>query len=70
MEMRDEHYILGQIVEFDDTFFGAIIKGARGRKKSILPAYVSRRAEIHFICVACPTARKRAIAVLTEAFHD
>lgn len=31
MEMRDEHYVLGQIVEFDDAYFGAKIKGIRGR---------------------------------------
>ena len=31
MEMRDEHYVLGQIVEFDDAYFGAKIKGVRGR---------------------------------------
>lgn len=31
MEMRDEHYILGQLVEFDDAYFGAKIKGKEGR---------------------------------------
>lgn len=31
MEMRDEHYMVGQIVEFDDAYFGAKIKGVRGR---------------------------------------
>ena len=31
MEMRDEHYVLGQLVEFDDAYFGAKIKGVRGR---------------------------------------
>ncbi len=31
MERRDEHYVLGQIVEFDDACFGGKIKGVRGR---------------------------------------
>ncbi len=31
MEMRDSHYMVGQIVEFDDAYFGAKIKGVRGR---------------------------------------
>ena len=31
MEMRDEHYVLGGIVEFDDSYFGAKIKGKEGR---------------------------------------
>lgn len=31
MEMRDERYVLGKIVEFDDAYFGAKIKGVRGR---------------------------------------
>ncbi len=31
MEMRDAHYMVGQIVEFDDAYFGAKIKGVRGR---------------------------------------
>lgn len=29
MEMRDANYALGQIVEFDDAYFGAKIKGVR-----------------------------------------
>ena len=32
MQMRDERYMLSQIVEFDDAYFGAKIKGVRGRK--------------------------------------
>ena len=32
MEARDANYILGGIVEFDDSYFGAKIKGVRGRK--------------------------------------
>ena len=32
MEARDAHYMLGGIVEFDDSYFGAKIKGVRGRK--------------------------------------
>ena len=31
METRDAHYKVGQIVEFDDAYFGAKIKGVRGR---------------------------------------
>lgn len=31
MEMRDEHYILQGIVEFDDSYFGAKRKGKEGR---------------------------------------
>lgn len=31
MEMRDERYVLGQLVEFDDAYFGAKIKGKEGR---------------------------------------
>ena len=31
METRDAHYTVGQIVEFDDAYFGAKIKGVRGR---------------------------------------
>ena len=31
MEVRDAHYTVGQIVEFDDAYFGAKIKGVRGR---------------------------------------
>lgn len=31
MEMRDAHYTVGQIVEFDDAYFGAKLKGVRGR---------------------------------------
>ena len=27
------------------------------------------RTEIYFACITCPTARKWAIAVLTEAFY-
>ena len=32
MENRDARYILGGIIEFDDSYFGAKIKGVRGRK--------------------------------------
>lgn len=32
METRDAHYMLGGIIEFDDSYFGAKIKGVRGRK--------------------------------------
>ena len=32
MEMRDNQYALGGIIEFDDSYFGAKIKGVRGRK--------------------------------------
>lgn len=32
MEARDAHYTLGGIIEFDDSYFGAKIKGVRGRK--------------------------------------
>ena len=31
METRDAHYTVSQIVEFDDAYFGAKIKGVRGR---------------------------------------
>ncbi len=31
MQMRDAHYILGGIVELDDSYFGAKIKGKEGR---------------------------------------
>jgi transposase-like protein len=31
MEMRDDHYILDGIVEFDDSYFGGKIKGKAGR---------------------------------------
>lgn len=31
MEMRDERYVLGGIVEFDDSYFGGKIKGKEGR---------------------------------------
>lgn len=31
MEMRDERYILGGVVEFDDSYFGGKIKGKAGR---------------------------------------
>ena len=31
MEMRDERYVLGGIVEFDDSYFGGRIKGKEGR---------------------------------------
>ena len=31
METRDAHYTLGGIIEFDDSYFGAKIKGVRGR---------------------------------------
>ena len=30
-EMRDEHYVLGWIVEFNDAYWGAKNKGIRGR---------------------------------------
>lgn len=30
--MRDEHYVIDQIVEFDDAYFGAKIKGVRGHR--------------------------------------
>ena len=32
METRDAHYTLSGIIEFDDSYFGAKIKGVRGRK--------------------------------------
>ncbi len=32
MEMRDNRYALGGVVEFDDSYFGSKIKGVRGRK--------------------------------------
>ena len=31
METRDAHYKVSQVVEFDDAYFGAKIKGIRGR---------------------------------------
>lgn len=31
MQMRDNHYVLGGIVEFDDSYFGAKIQNAMGR---------------------------------------
>ena len=36
--------------------------------KGLLPANVSRRTEIYFTRITCPTARKRATAVLTKVF--
>ena len=36
--------------------------------KGLLPAYISRRTEIYFARITCPTACKRAISVLTAAF--
>ena len=41
MEMRDEHYVLGGIVEFDDSYFGGKIKGKEGRGAGNQPVFVA-----------------------------
>ena len=41
MEMRDEHYVLGGIVEFDDSYFGGKIKGKEGRGAGNQPIFVA-----------------------------
>ena len=41
MEMRDEHYVLGGIVEFDDSYFGGKIKGEEGRGAGNQPVFVA-----------------------------
>lgn len=41
MEMRDERYVLSGIVEFDDSYFGAKIKGVRGRGAGNQPVFVA-----------------------------
>lgn len=41
MEMRDEYYILGGIVELDDSYFGAKIKGKEGRGAGKQPVFVA-----------------------------
>lgn len=53
MEMRDERYILGGIVEFDDSYFGAGLKGkiegkgGRARGNQAVFVAVSKDAEGH-----------------------
>lgn len=41
MEMRDERYVLGGIVEFDDSYFGGKIKGKEGRGAGNQPVFVA-----------------------------
>ena len=41
MEMRDERYYLEGIVEFDDSYFGAKIKGKEGRGAGNQPVFVA-----------------------------
>ena len=41
MEMRDEHYVLGGIVELDDSYFGGKIKGKEGRGAGNQPVFVA-----------------------------
>ena len=50
MEMRDEHYVLGQIVEFDDAYFGAKTKGVRGRgagNQGVFIAVAKKTRKVH-----------------------
>ena len=41
MEMRDQQYYLEGIVEFDDSYFGAKIKGKEGRGAGNQPVFVA-----------------------------
>ena len=41
MEMRDERYVLGGIVEFDDSYFGGKIKGKEGHGAGNQPVFVA-----------------------------
>jgi len=41
MQMRDDRYVLGGIVEFDDSYFGGKIKGKEGRGAGNQPVFVA-----------------------------